>query len=189
VARTRAQRLPTLDMVASAGRNYSSGNINNPDDFGTRASDQQIGLQLSLPIVDGGGIHALGLEAKANLRKAQADLDAIGRQSAAEAREAYFGIVSGLAQIKALESAVEAGESSVTGNGAGYRLGIRINSDVLDAEQQLYAARRDLAKARYDTVMQGLKLKAAAGDLGEADVLLIDRLLGESHDVQPEPAP
>ena len=87
------------------------------------------------------------------------------------------GIVNGKSQIAALRAAVESGVSSLRGNKAGYKLGLRINSDVLDAEQQLYASRRDLAKARYETILQGLKLKAAAGVLSGQDVVSINGLL------------
>ena len=73
--------------------------------------------------------------------------------------------------------AVESGESSVKGNQAGYKHGLRINSDVLNAQQQLFASKRDLAKARYDTLLEGLKLKAAAGVLSELDVVVINGLL------------
>jgi outer membrane protein len=65
----------------------------------------------------------------------------------------------------------------VKGNQAGYKLGLRINSDVLNAQQQLFASKRDLAKARYDTLFAGLKLKAAAGVLSESDVQVINGLL------------
>lgn len=186
VYKAEFQRLPTIDLVASIGRNYSSGNIINPSDYATNASDRQIGVQVSMPILDGGGIHAMVREAKANERKAEADLEAARRKSAADARDAYAGIVNGLAQIQALEVAVKSGESSVTGNQVGYRLGIRINSDVLNAQQQLFSSARDLAKARYDTLLQGLKLKAAAGSLGEKDILVVNALL--SNDGGPSPA-
>lgn len=175
--KARSQRLPSLDLVASIGRNYSSGNIINPVDYATNARDKQIGVQLSMPLVDAGGMHAEVHEALANERKAGADLEAAVRKSAADAQDAYAGIARGTAQVRALQSAVSSGESSLTGNRMGYKLGIRINSDVLGAEQQLFASRRDLAKARYDTLLQGLKLKAAAGALDPSDLAAVNGLL------------
>lgn len=138
VRRNRYQRLPTVDLVASYGQNYSSGNVTNPSDYSTQSDVRQVGIQLSMPIVDGGGLSASVREARAKARKAEFDLEAARRKSATEAKEAFSGIVSGLVQIGALESAVAAGDRSVKGNQAGYRLGIRINSDVLNAEQQLH---------------------------------------------------
>jgi outer membrane protein len=180
VGRQRSQRLPTVDVVASYGRNYSSGNIDNPIDYSTQAGVKQIGLQLSMPILDAGGIHATVMEAKAKENKARADLEVARRQAGADAREAFMAITSGLSQLEALKSAVESTTSSVQGNRAGYKAGLRINSDVLQAEQQLGSTQRDLAKARYDLLLQGFKLKAAAGALSDNDLLGINSLLTAS---------
>jgi outer membrane protein len=177
VGRQRSQRLPTVDVIASYGRNYSSGNIDNPIDYSTQAGVKQIGLQLSMPILDAGGIHATVMEAKAKENKARADLEVARRQAGADAREAFMAIASGLSQLEALNSAVASTDSSVQGNRAGYKAGLRINSDVLQAEQQLGSTQRDLAKARYDLLLQGLKLKAAAGTLSESDLSGINGML------------
>jgi outer membrane protein len=85
----------------------------------------------------------------------------------------------GLAQVKALEAAEISSQSALESNRLGYQVGVRINIDVLNAQQQVYSTRRDLAKARYDTVMNGLRLKAAAGTLTEADLAVVNALLGK----------
>jgi len=175
--RTQALRLPNVDLIAAYGGNYSSGNIINPSNYASRVRDGQVSLQLSMPLLDGGGFKAQVHEARAKHRKAEAELDVAQRQAALDARQAYAGVLNGLAQVEALKAAVAAGANSVRGNRIGYGLGIRINSDVLNSEQQLYSARRDLAKARYDTLLQGLKLKAAAGELGQEDLRAINRML------------
>ncbi len=136
--------------------------------------------QMTMPILDGGGIHALVKETLANEKKAEADLETAKRKAAADARSAFAGIASGIAQIDALQSAVASGDQSFTDNRVGYQLGIRINSDVLDAERQLYSSRRDLAKARYDTLFLGLQLKAAVGGLSAGDIGVINTLLAGS---------
>lgn len=74
---------------------------------------------------------------------------------------------------------MESGESSLQGNQAGYKIGLRINSDVFNAQQQLFASKRDLAKARYATLLAGLKLKAAAGVVSESDAREINASLGQ----------
>lgn len=187
--RSRAQRLPTVDLVASYGGNYSAGNITEPDNFATRVHDKVVSVEVTVPILDGGGMHAQVAEARADRSKALADLAAAQRQAALDAYKAYAAIVSGLAQIQALEVAVSAGKNAVKGNRIGYRLGIRINSDVLNAEQQLYASMQDLESARYDTLFQELKLKSATGELGVPDLKAADSLLQAQLPWSPDEPP
>lgn len=177
IDRSRAQRLPAVDMVATYGGNYSAGNITEPTNYGTNVKDRSIGVQFSVPLLDGGAMSARVAEARAKRAKAKADLDAAQRQAALNAKQSFAAVLSGLSQIKALETAVAAGRSAVKGNRIGYGLGIRINSDVLNAEQQLFATLQDLDKARYDTLFEGLKLKAATGELLPADLQVINGLL------------
>lgn len=177
VGKNRSQHLPTLDLTSSYGANFSSGTIANPVDFGTRARSRVTGVQLTIPIFEGGGVESRVDEAMANRNKTRAQLEEARRKAGAEAKQAYAAIASGLSQIEALQSAVASGVSAVDGNRRGYALGIRINSDVLAAEQQLFISRRDLAKARYDTLLQGLKLKAAAGVLNEDDLLAVNGMM------------
>jgi outer membrane protein len=91
-------------------------------------------------------------------------------------RTAYFGVQSGLSQVRALEAAEISSKSALESNRLGYEVGVRINIDVLNAQQQLYSTRRDLAKARYETLMNSLRLKAAAGNLSEADLARFNEL-------------
>jgi outer membrane protein len=187
VRKNRAEHLPTLDLIASHGRNKSSGSLDAPADYSTSARSSVIGLQLNVPFYAGGATRARVNEAIAHREKIRAELESTRRQAASEARQAYSGISTGLSRIEALDSAVESGRSAVKGNRVGYDLGIRINIDVLNAEQQLYVSQRDLTQARYETLMQGLKLKAAAGILGEEDLEAINGMLEarETQDIDP----
>ena len=179
--RSHAQRLPTVDMVATYGGNYSSGNITEPINFGSNVKDRQVSIQVSVPLFEGGAIQARVGEARAKKSKAQADYSAAQRQAALTARQSYAAIVSGASQVQALQTAIAAGRNAVKGNKAGYGLGIRINSDVLNAEQQLYSSLQDLDKARYDTLFAGLQLKAAAGALSPEDLKAVSSLLTVVH--------
>ena len=84
---------------------------------------------------------------------------------------------AGLAQVKALEAAEVSSKSALESNRLGYQVGVRINIDVLNAQQQLYSTQQNLSKARYDAIMNGLRLKSAAGTLSEDDITQVNALL------------
>jgi len=172
----RAGHYPTLDLVASRGRSSATASTLTSGS-GSDTDSTTIGLQLAIPIFAGGSTMSRDREAVALHEKAGADLDNARRTAALSARQAYLGVTSGLAQVKALEQAVVSSQSALDSNKLGYEVGVRINIDVLNAQQQLYSTRRDLAKARLDTLAAQLKLKAAAGTLGEDDVAAVNVLL------------
>ena len=177
VDRANSDHLPTVDLLVTASRNSSNHSLTTPDDYSTRARQGQISFQVNVPIFSGGAVIAKVSEARSNLSKAEADLEAAVRTAASDAQHAFVGINKGLAQVDALTVAVQSGASALKGNQAGFKAGVRANVDVLNAEQQLFAAQRDLSKARYEVLLQSMKLKAAAGILGEADVASINALL------------
>ncbi|TDF65735.1 TolC family outer membrane protein, partial [Cupriavidus sp. L7L] len=179
VSKNRAAHLPTLDFTAGYGRNYTSGSMTSPADIENRVKSGTIGLQLTIPIYQGGAVNSRVSEAIAHRYKSRAELEAARRQAATQARQAFGGVTSGLSQVEALTSAVTSSLDSVNANKIGYRIGTRVTIDVLNAEQQLFAAQRDLARARYDTILQGLRLKSAAGTLAEGDVVAVNALLTE----------
>jgi len=183
IAKSRAAHSPTLDLTAGYGTNYSSGSITSPADISARSRSRQVGLNLSIPLFAGGGVQARVREALALKDKAADDLEAARRQAVAQASQAFTGVVSGAAQVQALASAIASSKSSVDSNKIGFRVGSRINIDVLNAEQQLYTAERDWHKARAETLMQGLRLKAANATLAESDLNAINNML----DIEPQP--
>jgi outer membrane protein len=175
VEKQRAGHYPTLDLVATRGR--SSATNSATLGVGTDSNSSTIGLQLSIPIYAGGGVVSKDREATALKEKAFADLENARRGAALNARQAYLGVSSGLAQVKAYEAALTSSQSALDSNKLGYEVGVRINIDVLNAQSQLFDTRQKLAKARLDTLAAQLKLKAAAGSLGEDDVAAINALL------------
>lgn len=169
----KAGHYPTVDLVANYNQN------NGPGQFGVGSIDNttnQIGVQLNIPIFQGGAVNSKTREAVAKRDAEQAALDNAKRSSALSARQSYLGVVNGLAGVRALEAALVSGLSSLESNRLGYEVGVRINIDVLNAENQVYVTRRDLAKTRFDTLLAQLKLKAAVGALGEADLERINTL-------------
>lgn len=177
IAKSQAAHSPSLDFTAGYGSNFNSGSISSPADIVTRSRAGQIGLNLTIPLYAGGGVQARVREAIALKDKAGEDLEAARRLAITQARQAFSGVSNGAAQVAALESAIRSSKSSVDANKIGFRIGTRINIDVLNAEQQLYAAQRDWHRARAETLMQGLRLKAANATLDEADLLAINDLL------------
>lgn len=177
VTRAQGGHWPTVDLVAARARDYSGGSLTSPTSLVTESESTSVGIQFTLPLFASGGTQARVREAKELSYKAQADLETARRAAAHGARQAHSAVVNGLSQIGALNEAVKASESAVEGNRVGYRVGTRLNVDVLDAQQQLFAARRDLARARYDTLVQVLRLKAAAGRLADEDMAAVNALL------------
>jgi outer membrane protein len=166
---------PTLDVVAQRQYQRSLTSVL-PVESGSNATNS-IGIQLSVPLFTGGYNTSKVREAVALTDKASADLELSRRNADQTVRQSFVGVTSGLAQVKALEAAEISSTSALESNKLGYQVGIRINIDVLNAQQQLYSTKRDLAKARYDTLMNGLRLKAAAGTLTENDLVAINVLL------------
>jgi len=172
ITRNRAGHLPTLDFVASQGRTQGLAFAPN-----LTISSTSYGVQFNLPLFAGFAATSKVREAISLEDKARADLDSAVRTAAQGARTAFLGVQSGLSQVRALEAAEVSTKSALESNRLGYEVGVRINIDVLNAQQQLYSTRRDLAKARYDTMVNGLKLKALAGSLAEADLAQLNSLL------------
>ena len=175
VTRDRAGHLPTLDLVASRTHNNQTGVT--LTQAGGASTSNAIGVQWQIPIFAGFAVTSKVREAISLESKARFDLDNAKRSAAQAARQSYFGVTSGLAQVKAYEAAETSSLSSLESNRLGYQVGVRINIDVLNAQQQLFSTRQLLAKARYDTLMAGLRLKSAAGTLKEEDLGAINGLL------------
>ena len=174
ISKQRAGHFPTLDAVASR----SSNSFGNQPFFGGYDSKATtVGLQLQIPIFAGGYTASKDSEAVALHQKSLADLEAARRGAALQARQAYLGVTSGLAQVKALDAALVSSQSAVDSNKLGYEVGVRINIDVLNAQSQYYDTRQKLMKARLDTLIAQLKLRAAAGNLTEGDLKAINALL------------
>ncbi len=178
VQRNRAGHRPTLDLVATYANSATGGNVNTG--IGSDIRTGTLGLQLSVPIFAGWSVDSRIRESLANLERIRADLENSRRQAATSARQSFVGISNGIAQVRALEQAVASSETSLASNKLGYEVGVRINIDVLNAQQQLFSTKRDLARARYDAIMNGLRLKAAAGSLSDEDIESVNQLLGNN---------
>jgi outer membrane protein len=173
--RNRAAHLPTLDFVATHGQ--SGQNATTDSLAGRDTTTTVIGLQLAMPLYQGGGISSREREAAALSLKAKEDLESARRNSALAARQNYLLVANGIAVVSALEQALVSSQSALDSNKLGYEVGVRINIDVLNAQQQVFQTRRDLAVARYNTITNSLRLRAASATLREEDLELVNRAL------------
>ena len=169
VEKNRAGHYPTLDLVA----NYSNSNMG-----GSMASDittKSLGVQFNMPVFEGGMIRSKSREAAANRDRARQELENSRRTIDQQAKQAYLGVISGVSQVEALQQALISSETALDSNKLGQEVGVRTNLDVLNTRQQLYATRRDLYRAEYDYLMSELRLKAAVGELDEAELARINQ--------------
>ena len=173
--RQSAGHLPTVDIVGTYGTTRDTGSLQSG--IGREITTGQIGLQLALPLYQGGSISSREREAAANYYKSRQDLENARRTAALTTRQTYLAVINGIAQVSALEQALTSSQSALDSNRLGYEVGVRINIDVLNAQQQVFQTRRDLAVARYNAILNQLRLKAAAGTLRDEDLEEVNRAL------------
>jgi outer membrane protein len=171
IRRQRAGHYPTLDLVGTRTRNDADGSITGP---GIRIDNTVVGLQLNVPLFQGGLVGSRTEEAAHRYDAAQQEFEATRRATERVARAAYLGVAGGTAKVMALAQAVVASESALNAKTEGFTAGINTNIDVLDASRDLYRAKRDLSSARYDYLLNMLRLKQAAGMLSENDLAQIN---------------
>ncbi len=179
VDRNRAGHYPTVD-ISGRYQNLDSPAINGAGTGLTPSFNSGsgfLGLTLTIPLYSGGGTQSRVRQALANRERAEQDLESTKRTVAQSVRQNYLGVTNGVAQVKALEAALVSNKSSLDATVLGKEVGVRTNVDVLNAQQQLFQAQRDLQASRYSTILSQLRLKSAAGRLKEEDLAEVNRLL------------
>ncbi len=174
--RGEAGHYPTLDAVASY-RDFNQRDPVSLSSLGSETRQGTIGLQFSLPLYEGGAISSRERESAANYMRAKEDLQNARRSAVLAAQRSFLAVTDGIEGVKALKQALVSSRSSVESNKLGYEVGVRINIDVLNAQQQLFSTQRDLALVRYNTILSQLRLKAAAGSLTDQDLDEVNRVL------------
>ena len=177
VRRQKAGHLPTLDLTANVGRGVNPQTAV-PNVIGSTSNTGTVGLQLAIPLYAGGLIQSRVRQALANRDRAQQDLENTERTVAQTVRAGFLNVTSGIAQVNALQQAVVSTQSQLDSTILGRDVGVRTSVDVLNAQQQVYQTRRDLQQARYNFLLNTLRLKAATGTLVEADVERLNTTLG-----------
>ncbi|TXH89407.1 MAG: channel protein TolC [Rhodoferax sp.] len=179
--KAEAGHLPTLDLVGGYQISASQGTLSSTTGqaINTRSGVASVGLSFNFPLYAGNAVTNRVRETAALQAKADTDLEASKRSIAQGVRTAFFGVQSGLGQVKALEAAEASSQSALDANKLGYQVGVRINIDVLNSQSQLYDTKTKLAKARYDVLLGGLKLRQAAGVLKPDDLDAVSGLLAK----------
>jgi len=177
IKRARAGHLPTLDAVASLQRTDIDSSNQLAQSTGGAGTSAAIGLELNMSLYAGHAVQNRIAEVLKLQEKAEHDLDNAKRQVTLGTRQAYLGVQSGLAQVKAYEAAESSAKLALEATQLGYRVGVRINKDVLDAQTQLANTQKDLSKSRYDVIVGAVKLRQASGVLTQDDLAELNKLL------------
>jgi outer membrane protein len=168
---SRSGHYPTLDLVGGYSLSRSDS------DTATEADVASIGLELEVPIYTGGGVSAQTRQSLANYRAAQQGLDQTRRAVNRQVRDAFRGVLSSISQVEALKAATISAQSALESTQAGYEVGTRTIVDVLNVQRNLFSSQRDYLNSRYGYIINGLSLKSAAGNLGEADLQRVNSWL------------
>lgn len=172
IDRQAAGHFPTLDLVGSHGFDRTGGGLGNVETDGT-----SIGLALAVPIFSGGAVVSQTREAAERHQQAIEQREQARRETYRRTREAFLGVMAGISRIKALKQAVQSSIVSVASTKAGLEVGTRTAVDVVVTERTLFGTRRDYARARYDYLLDTLRLKFAAGTLTTGDLAAVNGFL------------
>lgn len=167
----RTGHLPKLDLVASLGEYDTSSN------FGLRGSTEVVGVRLNVPLFEGGAVNSRTQQAAYKYQQAKEQLTAAKRAVNRQVKDAYRGITSSISRVEALKTAVSSAETALQATQAGFEVGVRTLVEVLNEQRNLYRAKRDYSRTRYDYLLNSIKLKQAASSLAQEDLEQINRLL------------
>lgn len=166
ISKNRAGHSPRVDFVASYNKSDSETITTRNQDSTSRI----VGVQLNIPLYSGGSVSAATSQAAANHQRARSELEAKTSQVLVELRKQYHHALTSASKIDAMAKAVDSARALVRATEQSVKGGVRINLDVLNAQQQLYTAQRDLAQARYNYLISYLRLRFAAGTLNAEDL-------------------
>lgn len=197
--------VPTLDLVASKSRTTTSADeqilafggqpASNPFAVDSAVNDRQYTLQITVPIFSGGLTQSRVRQTQYQWIAAKEQVVQSSRATERQARDAYLGVISGIARVRALRQALESSETALKATEAGYEVGTRTAVDVLNSRRTLVQAQTDYAGSRYDYIVSIIQLRLAAGNLSRNDVVEVNRWLAATaptapaQPLQPPPQP
>lgn len=170
----RSGHLPQLDIIA----NYAVKDSNSRAGF--QGDTQSVGLELNIPIFEGGAVNSRTREAQSKFNVAQEKTIETRRKVNQEVNNSYRGVVSNLHRVGALKKTITSIENALATTEAAFKAGTLTMADVLTEQRKLYRTSREYSRSRYDYLINGIKLKSAGGSLTEDDLEQVNRLL-EKH--------
>ncbi len=176
VDRRQAGHLPTLDLVARGNRQRTGGDL-----FGDGRDTEilNVRVELRLPLYQGGLVNSQVKEATYLYQRARKEQERLVRSVERSTRSTYWGVISAIGRVEALQQSVAALELALDGRQKGFRSGLFPSQDVLDGVRDLFRSRRDYARARYDYILNSLRLKQMVGTLSEEDIVAVNQWLAE----------
>ena len=175
VSRNRAGHYPTLDLVASYSYSDTDGGL--VFDEGREFDDTRVGVQLNLPIYEGGLISSQTRESAHRYQQSRDLYEQQRRATERETRSSYLNVLANISSVRAFRQAVTSSSTALEATEAGYEVGTRTAVDVLNSRRELYRSIRDYARSRYTYILETLRLKAAVGTLTEQEVAAINNWL------------
>jgi outer membrane protein len=175
IDKAKAGELPTVDAVATLGANHAGGSSNQILPGSTRTGS--IGVELNWPLYTGGSVQNRIKETVSLEQRSREEFENARRTVAQNTRVSFFAVQSGEALVKALEAAEASSRVALEATQLGFRVGVRVTLDVLNAQTQLFQTQRDLFKSRYDVLVNSLRLRQASGQLTSNDLLAVNSLL------------
>lgn len=176
ISQARAGHYPRLDVVASRRYDDIGGGM-----FGAfEQDDTTLSLQLNMPLFSGGVVSSQSREAAYRHQQSKENLEQTRRATERQARNAYLSVLANISQVKALKQALASSETALKATTAGFKVGTRTTVEVLNSQRDLYRAKLNYALARYEYILETLRLKQAAGTLSKQDLLAINAWLNAS---------
>ena len=177
ISRNRAGHYPTLDLVASYAYRETDGGSALAPITGREIDDTRVGVQLNLPLYEGGRVSSLTQEAAFRYQQAKDLYEQQRRATERETRSAYLNVLANISSVRAFRQALTSSKTALQATEAGYEVGTRTAVDVLNSRREVYRAERDYARSRYTYIQQTLRLRAAVGTLSEREVIAINNWL------------
>jgi outer membrane protein len=178
VKKAQLGHLPTIDLTAQLVETEQQlFDSNNRRPFDLAVNSTTISLVMNLPIFTGGGTQSKVRQQAAMLEKSRLEFDLARKNASQQAKATFLSAQTNLSQVEALQTAVSSSKLALQSNKTAYEVGIRINLDVLNAQQQFNSTQRDLSKAKYNSLIKMLELQALVGQLNEKALQEVNNLL------------